>query len=158
MTQIYTMIVNGESHQVEAESDTPLLHILRSRLKLKGSRFGCGTGSCGACVVLLDGHPTPSCDTPVWAADGKSVVTVEGLAVDGALHAVQQAFLDEQAGQCGYCVSGIMISAAALLAANQHPDESTIAIALERHLCRCGIHQRVLRAVVRAQSVRQDTP
>src|SRR5450759_3233863 len=86
MTQIYTMIVNGESHQVEAESDTPLLHILRSRLKLKGSRFGCGTGSCGACVVLLDGHPTPSCDTPVWAADGKSVVTVEGLAVDGALH------------------------------------------------------------------------
>jgi nicotinate dehydrogenase subunit A len=158
MTQIYTMIVNGESHQVEAESDTPLLHILRSRLKLKGSRFGCGTGSCGACVVLLDGHPTPSCDTPVWAADGKSVVTVEGLAVDGALHAVQQAFLDEQAGQCGYCVSGIMISAAALLAANQHPDESTIATALERHLCRCGIHQRVLRAVVRAQSVREDTP
>jgi nicotinate dehydrogenase subunit A len=152
MTDQLSMIVNGVAHEVEAEPDTPLLDILRNRLKLKGSRFGCGTGSCGACVVLLDGHPTPSCDTPAWAAEGKQVTTVEGLAPGDALHAVQQAFLDEQAGQCAYCLSGIMVSAAALLASDLPASEAAITSALDRHLCRCGVHRRVIRAIARAQA------
>lgn len=153
MTQTYNVTVNGHSHQLEAEPDTPLLHILRTDLRLTGSRFGCGAGSCGACMVLLDGHPTPSCDLPVWAAEGKSVVTVEGLvAADGTLHPVQQAFLDEQAGQCGYCVSGIIVTAAALLEGDSDPDATEIATALDRHLCRCGIHQRAVRAVLGARA------
>jgi nicotinate dehydrogenase subunit A len=154
MTQTYNVNVNGQSHQVEAEADTPLLHVIRTHLRLTGSRFGCGAGSCGACMVLLDGRPTPSCNLPVWAAEGKTVVTVEGLAAaDGTLHAVQQAFLDEQAGQCGYCVSGIIVSAVALLEGDADPDATEIATALDRHLCRCGIHQRAVRAVLRARSL-----
>lgn len=107
-------------------------------------------GLCGACFVLLDGQPAPSCDIPLWSAAGRDVVTVEGLTVDGAPHPVQEAFLAEQAAQCGYCVSGILVSAAALLAKEPHPDERTVAAALDRHLCRCGAHQRMVRAVVRA--------
>ena len=153
MTQTYNVTVNGRSHRVEAEPDTPLLHILRAHLRLTGSRFGCGSGSCGACMVLIDGRPTPSCDLPMWAAEDKTVVTVEGLAAaDGTLHPVQQAFLDEQAGQCGYCVSGIIVSAVALLEAQPDADATEIAAALDRHLCRCGIHQRAVRAVLRARS------
>jgi nicotinate dehydrogenase subunit A len=153
MTQTYTIVVNGQAQQVDAEPDTSLLHVLRNVLQLKGSRFGCGLGSCGACVVLLDGRPTPACDTPVWASDGKDVVTVEGLAApDGSLHPVQEAFLEEQAGQCGYCLSGIMVSAVGLLRSNPDADTAAIVETLERHLCRCGIQQRAVRAVRRAQS------
>jgi nicotinate dehydrogenase subunit A len=144
------LTVNGEPREVTADPDTPLLHVLRGVLGLKGSRFGCGMGLCGACFVAVDGHPTPSCDTPLWAVEGKSVTTVEGLADDGRLHPVQQAFLDEQAAQCGFCVSGVLVSAAALLDRDPSPDESTAAAALDRHLCRCGVQRRMIAAVVRA--------
>src|ERR1700754_1976992 len=112
MKQTFDVTVNGERHRLSAEPDTTLLHVLRTGLNLKGSRFGCGLGLCGACLVLLDGKPAPSCDVPMWAADGKEITTVEGLADTEALHPVQQAFLDEQAAQCGYCTSGMLISAA----------------------------------------------
>ncbi|MBE1491544.1 (2Fe-2S)-binding protein [Plantactinospora soyae] len=150
MKQTFELTVNGERRRVDAEADSTLLHVLREGLGLKGSRFGCGLGLCGACVVLLDGRPAPACDIPMWSAAGKAVTTVEGLADGDVLHPVQQAFLDEQAAQCGYCVSGILVSAAALLAENPHPDESTVAAALDRHLCRCGAQRRIVRAVVRA--------
>lgn len=144
------LTVNGTPMTVDASRDTPLLDVLRNILGLKGSRFGCGIGLCGACFVLIDGHPTPSCDTPLWAVEGKTVVTVEGLAGHEALHPVQQAFLDEQAGQCGFCVSGILISAASLLEKNPHPDREAVVEALDRNLCRCGVQQRMIAAVVRA--------
>jgi nicotinate dehydrogenase subunit A len=144
------MTVNGVKRSVGADAETSLLHVLREDLGLKGPRFGCGAGLCGACFVLLDGYPTPSCDTPLWAAEGKDVVTVEGLGDLDSPHPLQQAFLDEQAGQCGYCLSGILISAAALLTRNPAPDELEVAEALDRNLCRCGAQRRMIRAVMRA--------
>lgn len=120
--------------------------MLRGDLGLMGSRFGCGTGLCGACFVLLDGHPAPACDTPLWSAAGKVVTTVEGLRE----HPLLAAFLAEQAAQCGYCVSGILVSAAALLDRDPRPGERAVAEALDRHLCRCGAHGRMVRAVLRA--------
>ncbi|WP_371785755.1 (2Fe-2S)-binding protein [Streptosporangium subroseum] len=146
----YEMTVNGVKRSVGADAETSLLHVLREDLGLKGPRFGCGAGLCGACFVLLDGYPTPSCDTPLWAAEGKDVVTVEGLGDLDSPHPLQQAFLDEQAGQCGYCLSGILISAAALLTRNPAPDELEVAEALDRNLCRCGAQRRMIRAVMRA--------
>lgn len=145
-----TLKVNGHVHAVQADADMPLLYLLRNGLGLKGTRFGCGANQCGACHVLLDGHSVPSCDTPLWAAEGKAVTTVEGLATDGALSALQQAFLDEQAAQCGYCLSGMLISATALLREQPQPDEARVRAALDRHLCRCGSHNRIVRAVLRA--------
>ena len=142
--------VNGEARRVVAPADTPLLHVLRNLLDLRGSRFGCGVGLCGACFVLVDGHAAPSCDTPLWAVEGKSVQTVEGLAEPDRLHPVQQAFLEEQAAQCGFCVSGILMSAAGLLAQNPHPDEAAVITALDRNLCRCGVQRRMVAAVLRA--------
>jgi nicotinate dehydrogenase subunit A len=150
MERVFELTVNGERRAVTCEPDTTLLHVLRHELDLKGTRFGCGSGQCGACFVLIDGHPVSSCDTPMWAAEGKPVVTVEGLAEGAAPHPLQQAILREQAAQCGYCISGILISAAALLARDPHPDERAVVAALDRNLCRCGVHQRVVRAVVRA--------
>jgi nicotinate dehydrogenase subunit A len=144
------MTVNGVKRSVGADAETSLLHVLREDLGLKGPRFGCGAGLCGACFVLLDGYPTPSCDTPLWATEGKDVVTVEGLGDLDSPHPLQQAFLDEQAGQCGYCLSGILISAAALLTRNPAPDELEVAEALDRNLCRCGAQRRMIRAVMRA--------
>ncbi|WP_281365219.1 (2Fe-2S)-binding protein [Phytohabitans houttuyneae] len=138
--------MNGERHTVEADPDTSLLDVLRGDLGLVGSRFGCGTGLCGACFVLLDGHPAPACDVPLWSAAGKAVTTVEGLAG----HPLLPAFVAEQAAQCGYCVSGVLVSAAALLAREPHPDEEAVKGALDRHLCRCGAHGRMVRAVLRA--------
>ncbi|WP_281369133.1 (2Fe-2S)-binding protein [Phytohabitans rumicis] len=138
--------MNGERQTVEGPPDRTLLDALRGELGLLGTRFGCGMGLCGACFVLLDGRPAPSCDLPLWSAAGKQVTTIEGLTP----HPVQEAFLAEQAAQCGYCVSGILVSAAALLASDPHPDAATVAAALDRHLCRCGAHQRMVRAVVRA--------
>ena len=139
--------VNGRSHAVAAEAETPLLYVLRNELKLKGTRFGCGQGQCGSCTVLLDGKPVQSCDMPVSAAAGKAVITIEGLGSAGAMHPLQRAFVAEQAAQCGYCVSGIIMSAKALLDANPRPTETEIRDALKGNLCRCGTHHRILRAI-----------
>ena len=150
MAERFRFTVNGAEREVEADSDAVLLYALRNDLDLKGTRFGCGSGQCGACFVLIDGHPAPTCDTPLWAAAGKNITTVEGLAAPGEMHPLQQAFLAEQAAQCGYCTSGILISAAALLAKNPKPTETEVRAALDRNLCRCGSHNRMVRAVLRA--------
>ena len=150
MAERFQLTVNGVESELEASSDTALLYALRNDLGLKGTRFGCGSGQCGACFVLIDGHPAPACDTPLWAAAGKRITTVEGLGKGGELHPLQHAFLAEQAAQCGYCTSGILISAAALLARNPRPTESDVRAALDRNLCRCGSHNRMVRAVLRA--------
>lgn len=142
--------VNGVESAIEADPDTPLLYALRNDLALKGTRFGCGSGQCGACFVLIDGHPTPACDTPLWSVAGKRITTIEGLGPPGTLHPLQEAFLAEQAAQCGFCTSGILISAAALLAKNPRPTEGEVRAALDRNLCRCGSHNRMVRAVLRA--------
>jgi nicotinate dehydrogenase subunit A len=155
---VVRLTVNGEPHEVTCRNDTPLLYLLRNDLGLRGSRFGCGLAQCGACMVLLDGHPTPSCDLPAWAAEGHEVVTVEGLADDAAMQALQQSFLDLQAAQCGYCTSGILVSACALLRADDSPERADVAGALERNLCRCGSHGRVLRAVDRAAGTLRGEP
>jgi nicotinate dehydrogenase subunit A len=148
--QRYHLTVNGAQVEVEVEPDTPLLSVLRNDLDLKGVRFGCGVALCGACFVQVDGAVVPSCDTPIWSVEQKSVVTVEGLAEGDNLHPVQQALLDEQAGQCGYCLSGLLVSAAALVDASPRPDERAVLEALERNLCRCGVQRRIVRAIVRA--------
>jgi nicotinate dehydrogenase subunit A len=144
------LIVNGKAAHVRSDGTTPLLQVLRNELGLRGSRFGCGTEQCGACMVLIDGEPAFSCARAIEGLAGKTVMTVEGLSAGGTLSPLQQAFLDAQAGQCGYCLSGILISAAALLARNPRPSRSEIAAALDRHLCRCGAHNRIMRAVARA--------
>jgi nicotinate dehydrogenase subunit A len=142
--------VNGQRRSVPAGPDTPLLYVLRNDLGLVGSRFGCGNGQCGACFVIVEGKAVPSCDTPLWAVAGKKITTVEGLAKGGELHPVQKALLAEQAAQCGYCISGIAVAAAAFLSNNQNPSEQQVREALDRNLCRCGAHNRVVRAVLRA--------
>jgi len=144
------LTVNGRSHAVAAEPETALLYVLRNDLKLKGARFGCGLGQCGACTVLVDGKPVQSCDFPLSAAVGKSITTIEGLAPDGEWHPLQAAFIAEQAAQCGYCVTGIIMAAKALLDANPRPADAEIRSALKGNLCRCGTHHRILRAIHRA--------
>jgi len=148
-----TIRVNGRDHEVAAEPNTPLLYILRNDLKLKGTRFGCGAGHCGACTVLLDGNAVQSCDTPLWGAVGHEVTTIEGLGTPEGPHPLVRAFVDEQAVQCGYCIDGIIMSAAALLAKNAQPTDAELATALDRNLCRCGTHVRILRAIRRAAEV-----
>jgi len=150
VTEIYKFIVNGRSISVDTDGTTPLLSVLREDLSLRGSKFGCGAEQCGACMVLIDGKPECACSREVAAVAGRTVTTVEGLSDNGALHPLQSALLDEQAGQCGYCLSGILISAAALLASNPDPSRPEIIAALDPHLCRCGIHNRVIRAVQKA--------
>lgn len=142
--------VNGTDCEVDAAEDTPLLYVLRNALGLKAARFGCGTGQCGACFVLIDGRAVASCDTPLWAAAGKRIVTLEGLGTPAQPHPLQCAVIDEQAAQCGYCLSGVLISAAALLAENASPTADDVRAALDRNLCRCGSHNRLVRAVLRA--------
>ena len=144
--------VNGESHLLSCQPDAPLLDVLRHELGLSGPRFGCGLGLCGACFVLIDGEPRSSCDFPAWAADGRQVTTVEGLLDGDTLDEVQQAFLDEQAAQCGYCTSGMVVSAVALLRGNPSPTEQEVREALDGNLCRCGAHRRVIGAVMKAAS------
>jgi nicotinate dehydrogenase subunit A len=144
------LIVNGREHHVEAEPSTPLLAVLRGTLGLNAAHFGCGANQCGACNVLLDGHAVASCDTPLWAAADKQVTTLEGLGTPEQPHPLQRAFIAEQAMQCGYCISGVLISAAALLQTNPKPSEAQVRAALDRNLCRCGAHNRMVRAVLRA--------
>jgi nicotinate dehydrogenase subunit A len=150
---VTTLVVNGERVEVDRPDDTPLLTVLRDALGLVGSRFGCGQGMCGACVVLLDGKPVPSCDTPLWQAADATVVTVEGMAADGP-NPVQQKLIEHQAAQCGFCVSGIVVRATALLDETPDPSPDQVSAALERHLCRCGTHQRIVEAVLAARAVR----
>ena len=147
------LTVNGTSRRVEAAETATLLDVLRNRLGLMGTRFGCGLEQCGSCMVLVDGAPVYACTREVSTVVGKAVTTVEGLGTAAAPHPLQQAFLDEQAGQCGYCLSGIIMSAKALIDRNPNPSRADIVAALDRHLCRCGAHQRILRAVERAAAV-----
>ncbi|MGH8669808.1 MAG: (2Fe-2S)-binding protein [Burkholderiales bacterium] len=142
--------VNGARRSVAAAPDTPLLYVLRNDLGLVGSRFGCGTGQCGACFVMVDGKAMASCDAPLWSVAGKKITTVEGLGRGGELHPVQQALLAEQAAQCAYCISGIAVSAVAFLSQHPNPSQEQVRQALDRNLCRCGTHNRVVRAVMRA--------
>lgn len=142
--------LNDVAVEAEVADDVTLLHALRGPLGLSGPRFGCGAEQCGACAVLVDGVPAYACTLPVSAIGGHSVTTVEGLGTPEAPHPLQRAFLDEQAGQCGFCLSGILVAAAALLARDSDPDEGTIRTALDPHLCRCGSHNRIIRAVRRA--------
>jgi nicotinate dehydrogenase subunit A len=139
--------VNGASREVEARPDTPLLYVLRNDLGLAGAKFGCGSGQCGACFVLVDGKPVASCELPVSFAAEKKITTIEGL---GGRHPVQKALVAEQAAQCGYCIAGIVMSAVALLNKSPHPSEPEVREALDRNLCRCGSHNRIVRAVLRA--------
>lgn len=142
--------VNGQERSIEAAPETSLLSVLRGTLGLTATHFGCGANQCGACHVLLDGQAVPACDTPLWSAAGKEVTTVEGLGTPERPHPLQQAFIAEQAMQCGYCISGILMSAAALLERNPDPSEDDVRGALDRNLCRCGAHNRIVRAVLRA--------
>ncbi len=145
-----TLTVNGHHHQVAAEADTPLLYVLRNDLALNGPRFGCGLGQCGACTVLVDGQATRSCITEIGSLEGRSVTTLEGLAMPGRLHALQRAFIAEQAAQCGYCANGMIMAAKALLDSTPEPSEPDIRDALAPYLCRCGTHNRIIAAVQRA--------
>ena len=150
MAEPIKLRVNGAERSVEADPAASLLGVLRGQLGLTGTNFGCGANQCGACHVLIDGAAVASCDTPLWAAAGKDVVTVEGLGTPERPHPLQRAFLAEQAGQCGYCLPGILISAAALLRRNPDPSDADVRAALDRNLCRCGAHNRIVRAVLRA--------
>jgi nicotinate dehydrogenase subunit A len=142
--------VNGATHCVHAGADTPLLYVLRNDLALNGPKFGCGLGECGACTVLLDGVPTRACVTTAKVALGREVTTLEGLGTRAALHPVQQAFIEEQAAQCGYCLNGMIMTAKALLERDPQPSVETIRRELSRNLCRCGTHVEIVRAVQRA--------
>jgi nicotinate dehydrogenase subunit A len=150
MNQAITLTVNGQTHSLSVEPETPLIYILRNDLGLKSPKFGCGLEQCGACKVIIDGEAAPSCRLPVALAQGRQIVTLEGLGTLEALHPVQQAFLDEQAAQCGFCTAGMIVAAAALLDQNPQPDEADIRQALAVHLCRCGTYHRILRAIQRA--------
>ena len=158
MSERFTLEVNGADREVSAEPNTPLVYLLRNDFGLKGTRFGCGSGHCGACTVLMDGNAVQSCDTPLWSAAGRSITTVEGLGSAERPHPLQQAFLEEQAAQCGYCVNGIVMSAAALMRKNREPSDAEIAAALDRNLCRCGAHLRILRAIRRAAATLREVP
>ena len=155
--QPLTVSVNGIRNDVHTESDTPLLYVLRNHLGLAGTRFGCGLGLCGACLVLIDGRPDYSCNTPMWAVEGRDVTTVEGLGTRQRPHPVARAIVAGQAAQCGYCISGMVISAAALLSDNDDPTDEEVRAALDRNLCRCGAHNRIVRAVLAAAAEIRST-
>ena len=144
------LTVNGSARNVDVPDTSTLLEVLRNHLGLTGTRYGCGLEQCGACMVLVDGQPTYACTREAGTLAGRSVTTIESLGTPEKPHPLQQAFLDEQAGQCGYCLSGIIMSAKALLDRNPTPTRAEIVTALDRHLCRCGAHQRIIRAVERA--------
>ena len=146
----YQLNVNGQSVKVDADSDTPLLYVLRDNLALQGPKYGCGLGQCGACTVLIDGHAVRSCVTPIASLKGGNIVTLEGLGTPEKPHPVQQAFIDEQAAQCGYCINGMVMQSVDLLSKNPRPSEGLIQQALSANLCRCGTHTRIVKAVKRA--------
>jgi nicotinate dehydrogenase subunit A len=148
-----TLKVNGHDHQIDADPDTPLLYVLREDLKLNAAKFGCGLGQCGACTVIVDGNAVLSCVTPLLLVAGKQVTTLEGLGTAAAPGPIQRAFIEEQAAQCGYCISGMMMRAQALLTKNSKPTDAQIRAELEPNLCRCGTHMRILRAVHRAAAL-----
>ncbi|MGA8756261.1 MAG: (2Fe-2S)-binding protein [Stellaceae bacterium] len=148
--QTVSLSVNGKEVSLTADPDTPLLDILRNHLGLFGTKFGCGLEQCGCCMVLIDGEPVKSCGKALSTVASRDIITIEGLGTSDRPHPLQQAFLDEQAGQCGYCLSGVLISAKALLDHNLSPSRREIAEALDDNICRCGSHPRILRAVARA--------
>jgi nicotinate dehydrogenase subunit A len=145
-----TLKVNGNYHRIDADPDTPLLYVLRDEIGLNAAKFGCGLGQCGACTVIVDGKAVLSCVTPLLLLEGKQVTTLEGLGTIEAPAPIQRAFMEEQAAQCGYCIAGMMMRAQALLQRNAKPGDDEIRAELEPHLCRCGTHMRILRAVHRA--------
>jgi aerobic-type carbon monoxide dehydrogenase small subunit (CoxS/CutS family) len=146
----FRLKVNGQAREADVPLGTSLLGVLRDDLGLTAARYGCGHGACGACYVLVEGRAVPACMTSVEESAGKNITTVEGLAKDGELHPVQRAFVEEDAMQCGYCISGMLISSAALLTETPHPSDAQIHEALAPHLCRCGVYLRAIRAVRRA--------
>lgn len=157
MAALY-ITVNGARHEVRSPAETPLLYVLRDELGLNSPRFGCGLGQCGACAVLRGAEAVASCRLPVGEVAGAQITTLEGLGTPSEPHPVQQAFLEEQAAQCGYCSNGMLIAAAALLWRTPHPTDGQIRAALDDHLCRCGSQPRILRAVRRAAALMWDAP
>jgi aerobic-type carbon monoxide dehydrogenase small subunit (CoxS/CutS family) len=147
---MFTLSVNGAEHKLDVPSDLPLLSALRDELSLTGTKYGCGEGQCGACTVLLNGNPIRSCRTPVSAASGKKIVTIEGLQHNGQLHPVQQAFLEREAFQCGYCTSGMIMSAVALLEQTPNPNDKQIIRRMDGNVCRCGTYPRIVAAIHQA--------
>jgi len=154
--QATAFTVNGKPVSVAADPDTPLLDVLRNHLGLIGTKFGCGLEQCGTCMVLIDDQPAKSCGKALSTVAGKSITTIEGLGTPQKPHPLQQAFLDEQAGQCGYCLSGILVSAKALLDRNPSPTRREIAVALDDNICRCGSQVRILRAIERAAAALRE--
>jgi len=152
----FNFTLNGAPTTIDVDPSTPLLWVLRDHLGLTGTKFGCGLEQCGSCMVLIDGKPEKSCGKPLSTVGGKDIVTIEGLGTPAQPHPLQTAFLDEQAGQCGYCLPGILISAKALLDRNPSPSRAQIAEALDDNICRCGSHIRILRAVERAAAVLRE--
>jgi nicotinate dehydrogenase subunit A len=142
--------VNGKLHEIDTDPSTPLLYVLRNDLELRGPKFGCGLGQCGACTVHIDGRPTFSCILPIAAVGGRKITTLEGLLEDGRPNKLQQAFIEEQAAQCGYCISGMIMRAQGLLSANAYPTDDEIRKHMQPNLCRCGTHAAIMRAVKRA--------
>ncbi|MGH9447083.1 MAG: (2Fe-2S)-binding protein [Terriglobia bacterium] len=153
MARIAQIEVNGSVRRIDADPEASLLGVLRDQLDLTGTKYGCGEGECAACTVLLDGVPHKSCVTPVRAASGKHIVTIEGLATGGRLDPLQQAFLEEQALQCGYCTSGMILTASALLRVRPDPSEQEIREFMEGNICRCGVYHRIVAAIRRASDV-----
>jgi aerobic-type carbon monoxide dehydrogenase small subunit (CoxS/CutS family) len=152
-----TLSINGETHELDVDPTTPLLWVIREQIGLTGTKFGCGIAQCGACTVHLDGAPVRACVTPLQVADGKSVTTVEGVRTDdGSLHPVQQAWIDEQVPQCGYCQSGQVMSAVALLQTNPSPSDADIDAAMRGNVCRCGAYPRIRRGIKRAAEIMND--
>ncbi|HEX3486159.1 MAG TPA: (2Fe-2S)-binding protein [Micropepsaceae bacterium] len=150
MPQSYRLQVNGEAREITAERDTPLLYVLKNDLELSGAKFGCGLAQCGACTVIVDGAPIRSCRTQLSSVSGRNVTTLEGIGTEEKPHPLQAAFIAEQAMQCGYCINGMIMSAKALLDRNPHPTDGQIREALAGNLCRCGSHNRIVRAILRA--------
>jgi nicotinate dehydrogenase subunit A len=151
-----TLTVNGRDHRLDVEPDTPLLYVLREDLELNAAKFGCGLGQCGACTVIVDGKAVLSCVTPALLLEGKKVTTLEGLGSLKDPAPIQRAFIEEQAAQCGFCIAGMVMRAQALLLRNARPTDEQIRAELEPHLCRCGTHMRILRAVHRAAKLMQS--
>jgi aerobic carbon-monoxide dehydrogenase small subunit len=152
MKSTVTLTVNGQKHAIETDPERPLLDVLREDLGLTGTKYGCGEGRCGACTVLLDGKRVHACQIPVAHADGKAITTIEGLAKNGVLHPVQEAFLAEGAMQCGYCTPGMIMTTVALLEGNPHPSDREIVDGMNGNLCRCNGYPKIIRAIHRAAS------